>query len=78
MREEPGLIPFDASALKMTRRGEIAPTGQHLRALVLVCAVLLASEPSRAAAGPALPEFTHATAGDWLNSAPLRAAVLIA
>ena len=73
MREMTGPIPDDASAFQMTRRREITPTGRHVRVLLLACAALLASETSRAGASPALPKFTHATPGDWLNSAPLRA-----
>ena len=76
MRETPGPISDDGSALQMRRRRQITPTGRHLPVLLLACAALLASETSRAAASPVLPEFTHATAGDWLNSAPLRAADL--
>ena len=59
-----------------TSRGGSAVIGQRLRALLLACAALVAVQPGPAAASPALPEFTHAAAGDWLNSPPLRAAQL--
>ena len=69
-------ISADDTALPKTSRGRRAVARAGLPALLLACSALLAAQPVRAAAGPALPEFTHAAAGDWLNTTPLRAAEL--
>ena len=51
-----------------------APGRQRTAAILLAACALLATAAE--AAGPLLPEFTHAAAGDWLNSGPLHAAEL--
>ena len=70
--------PFRRDDVALPKTGG-RPTGsarQGLCALLLAGSALLAAPLRAAAEGPALPEFTHAAAGDWLNTSPLHAAEL--
>ena len=70
--------PIASEEVALTVAGGRRPVSirRGLAALLLATSVLFAEKPILAAAGPALPEFTHATVGDWLNTPPLRAAEL--
>ena len=76
MRLTDGLFPRVAVVLPRARRRQPMRPRQGLWALLLACAALAGAQPRAAPASPTLPEFTHAAAGDWLNTTPLRAAGL--
>jgi thiol-disulfide isomerase/thioredoxin len=76
MRAATAPIPADDTAVPAPRAARATAARAGLPALLLAGAALLANHPVRAAADPVLPEFTHVAAGDWLNTAPLRAAAL--
>ena len=76
MRLTDSLFPHVAAMMPKARTRKPQAARHGLRALLLACATLPAAQPRAAPASPTLPEFTHAAAGDWLNTTPLRAARL--